>query len=1147
VFKSLEMLGVILYAVLAGGSPPLADDEIKLIPYPQEITKSAGNLALGPAEYVIPHPSDTTAVAASSLSSYLPKSGNSVTVRLGSVEEGYDRSWLAVEDRAFLADPATSCEASLTRITSDGITVVGKGRWGMLYGVQTVNQLVRGNESKQGVWQMKTELPCLVIKDWPDTQWRCLSPTMTWYSGYNRLEGYDLCNWTLDEWKWLVDWSLLHKCNGWAMCMYGNWPFTLPGYDECTLDVDSFHYDPATGQKTAYRFTHKNIQNEFLPELIRYANARGVHVHAYIGKNTFNGTYGIKHPDANAGGAAELIPFHPGVHEYWDACIRRILEIGFNGFVFEDPEALHVPNQNEMCYKTFWEPWAERYGFTSIADTDPNKPPLGVHVEYYSWLFRTFDEMIQKRARELGQARPEIYLISHVLLSRMVGESKDQAERDGWFAYIDERQGRKVPFVILEADEKKYVSFLGHDRVASLGGRGGSCTCAMFRIASINNNWCGGGMGADLAYERACQKHLYEAGGFGAMAYIFEWSNTEVFGYIGSQYLWRNSGVPGINNDNQTDFLYYAYPFYYGDQVGKLAARVFDEGSCVNDQMMLEGVYGAQYPTTGPPLHRDYQLLAAIADRAVDMARDAYQEYTGQEPDLWRPAYQPEDFRWNGFDPAADKLFKTERLRRLYVSTRRSQKMCEAVLAHRMSQRLIAEGASAGAVLECLDKAVAAAKENQRIYCLNYDDDYHWTDGLCSRVADEFESRRRQFMASRASDSDLTRPVPDEVRRSAEKPLFIPWENLSDIVPASPMANKPGLYLSTEIGFDRREDFFRLGVVFTLQTQQAEGKWRTLFRRALERRTTDWEHWDIPLTGLSGSAKLRFTTDSYSRAMDRNAPSWKWALWGRPQLVDVTADGNRRVLYEFVDHVHDCKTLVRLDQDGKERAFDGQGADSSGATFARISLSPVELLGSEQGNGRQIVDGFTDWIEPPPHRGKYLCYLGGIDAGWAYASGRGELSWRTAPVPAEKTTAVAFVGGTGYAPGKADLYCDGEKLLSFDMAKPSNQQWGADGVELHYIFGGDTRSETTPYGISGIYVLVLPAAKVTAGKSLDLTVKVPPGGGDWFMVHECRSIDEATRLAICPQPEMPAIAAYTPHKDGRFGVTIAEYEVDVRQ
>ena len=35
-------------------------------------------------------------------------------------------------------------------IGEDGITVVGKGKWGMLYGVQTVNQLVRGTETLAG-------------------------------------------------------------------------------------------------------------------------------------------------------------------------------------------------------------------------------------------------------------------------------------------------------------------------------------------------------------------------------------------------------------------------------------------------------------------------------------------------------------------------------------------------------------------------------------------------------------------------------------------------------------------------------------------------------------------------------------------------------------------------------------------------------------------------------------------------------------------------------------------------------------------------------------------------------------------------------------------------------------------------------------
>jgi hypothetical protein len=162
-----------------------------------------------------------------------------------------------------------------------------------------------------------------------------------------------------------------------------------------------------------------------------------------------------------------------------------------------------------------------------------------------------------------------------------------------------------------------------------------------------------------------------------------------------------------------------------------------------------------------------------------------------------------------------------------------------------------------------------------------------------------------------------------------------------------------------------------------------------------------------------------------------------------------------------------------------------------------------------------------------------------------YAAENGEVSWRTAPVFAKQTSAVLFIGGTGYTPGKADLWCNGEKLLSFDMGKPSDQRWEANGVELRYIHGGDTRSETTSYGISGVYALVLPASKVTQGKPLTLTVRVPPGGGDWFMVHAYGSVREATSLALSPRPARQSIAAFTPHVDGKFGVTIAEYTLDL--
>ena len=234
----------------------------------------------------------------------------------------------------------------------------------------------------------------------------------------------------------------------------------------------------------------------------------------------------------------------------------------------------------------------------------------------------------------------------------------------------------------------------------------------MRRIASVNNNWDHGPFGADLAYERDCQQRIVRAGGFGAMAYIFEWTNTESFALSAAQHLWRSSGIPSINNSDQTGILDYAYRLYYGEKVGELAARAIDEGSDVNDAMVLEGVYGSQYPSTGKALHRDFQLLAVLADHAERLARQAFRLYTGREPQLFNPAYDEAAFRWSGYDRDADRTFKAERLRLLWISTRRSQEMCHAALAHRLAQRLMAEDAPAARVLEQLDRA-PGLRENQ--------------------------------------------------------------------------------------------------------------------------------------------------------------------------------------------------------------------------------------------------------------------------------------------------------------------------------------------------------------------------------------------------------------------------------------------------
>ena len=1115
----VEAIVIITTALMAHAS-----DDLRLLPYPQNVERLGGSLAVGPANYVTGSTqSSAVEIAKQSLNSYLPKTGKKTLIRLGSIEAGYDKSWLTAAQKTFLSKKETSEEAYVLTITSKGITIVGKGKIGMLYGVQTINQLLLDADRRPC-----RRVPCLSIRDWPDLKWRCLSPTMTWYSGYNRLEGYDLCNWTLDEWKWLVDWSLLHKCNGWALCMYGYWPFTLPGYESNTLDVDSFRYNPETGRKEPYHFTHRNIRKEFLPELIRYANERGVQVYAYIGKNSFNGSLWRTRPETNCGGAWELLPFASGVHEYWDAFIGRILDIGFNGFVFEDPEAYHVPNQNEQCWKTFWEPWAKTYGFKSVADTDENKPPIGVHLEYYTWLFREFDRIIQIHAERLGR-KPEVYLISHILLNRIMSESATKEERAKWFALFDEKQGRKVPIIVAESREKDYADIFGGDRIASLGGRGGACTCAMRRIASVNNCWSGGPMGASVDYERDCQRHIIQAGGFGAMGYIFEWTNTEIFGYIAAQHLWRSSGVPGVNNEDQTGFLDYAYRLHYGDKAGALVARAMDEGSCINDAMLLEGVWGSQFPSTGAPLHRDYQLLAAMADRSLKLATSAYQLYTGKEPDLYHPSYNQDSYRWNGYNTVADKLFKTERLRLLCVSQKRSQYMCETVLAHRKAEKLDAQGAPAADVNKQLDLAIKWAKASQLLYQVNYDDDYDGTDGLCARITEKLEELRCQAKLTPLS-----------------QPLMIPWEKMSDIIPAGRKAQKPGLYLSVDLGLDEKKDYFRIGVVFTIQAQVDGGEWQTIFRRAVERRATGWEHWDIPidklLTSKPSSLNLRLLTDSYSRAQDRNAPTWEWALWGSPRVQSLAPDGKWNVISDLAETAGGASAYVRLD-DGTERPFDGKGMDSTGATFKAVGLGPVDHLRRGEGKNWQWIGGFDGWISSAPHVGQYLSYLGFADSAWVYAGEDGSVSWLTSPAAGRKETAVVFIGGTDYAPGHAEVFCDGRKLLDFETGNTSDARWEKGGVELRYIHGGDTRDEKITYGLSGVFVLRLPASLAHPGKPFNLSVKMKPGGG-WFMVHGYRNPLEANREADCPSPEMPAIAAVTPHH-GAFGLTIGEYVISL--
>ena len=110
----------------------------------------------------------------------------------------------------------------------------------------------------------------------------------------------------------------------------------------------------------------------------------------------------------------------------------------------------------------------------------------------------------------------------------------------------------------------------------------------------------------------------------------------------------------------------------------------------------------------------------------------------------------------------------------------------------------------------------------------------------------------------------------------------------------------------------------------------------------------------IPLAEFSQARtlRLRFITDSYTRAMQPSMPMWKWALWRQPQLIREEGE----VIYDFAGRLKDARAFVRLDSDGKDRPFDKPGEDSSGATFAMATENLPKL-----GHGTPVIIAFTPY------------------------------------------------------------------------------------------------------------------------------------------------------------------------------------------
>lgn len=245
-----------------------------------------------------------------------------------------------LDEQDFLAEPLFPAQGYQLTVSSDGALLKYNQRAGLINGLTTLRMLLSREEGG-------FTLPTCEIADYPSLRVRAVAPTFSWYAGYGRI-GFDMQLWGEAEWVEFLNICLDNKINQFNMVMYGYWPFEFEEYPETVfrgVPVDIWNAENRRWLTVSY--THPNIEKPYLRRFIELAHKLEVKIFAYVGLNSYNGAYSIKHREARtkppqSGGFLNdfdsLCLSHPGTVDYILASMRRIAELGFDGFTLEESE-----------------------------------------------------------------------------------------------------------------------------------------------------------------------------------------------------------------------------------------------------------------------------------------------------------------------------------------------------------------------------------------------------------------------------------------------------------------------------------------------------------------------------------------------------------------------------------------------------------------------------------------------------------------------------------------------------------------------------------------------------------------------------------------------------------------------------------------
>lgn len=228
---------------------------------------------------------------------------------------------------------------------------------GFINAVTSVKQLL---EEKNNAYT----LPEVYIVDYPSIEVRAISQTFSWYAGYGRF-GFDSQLWGYEEWEQYLNICLDNKINQFNLVMYGYWPFEMKDYKETVFrNIPIKIWNAENRRWLTVRYTHPNLEEPFLGRFIKLAHRFGVKIFAYVGLNSYNGAYTIKHPEARMKTPVgsdfkndfdSLCLSNPENVDYIVESMKEIARIGFDGYTLEESEEGFWFCECEKCKKRWHE------------------------------------------------------------------------------------------------------------------------------------------------------------------------------------------------------------------------------------------------------------------------------------------------------------------------------------------------------------------------------------------------------------------------------------------------------------------------------------------------------------------------------------------------------------------------------------------------------------------------------------------------------------------------------------------------------------------------------------------------------------------------------------------------------------------------